>query len=112
MLSELFHEQCSRWGDISRDHLLTVSSIVKSFVRAVLDHIVVDDEVRSSVRARIRQSLDANLEKARNELHNILKDEAAHPITYNHYYTDNIQNARADAAKKHLQASMDYAIAN
>lgn len=112
VLSELFHEQCSRWGDISRDHLLTVSSIVKSFVRAVLDHIIVDDEVRSSVRARIRRSLDANLDKARNELHNILEDEAAHPITYNHYYTDNIQNARADAAKKHLQASMDYAVAN
>ena len=89
-----------------------MSSIVDSFVRAVLDHIIVDDEVRRNVRARVRQSLDANLERARNELHSILKDEAAHPITYNHYYTDNIQNARADAAKKHLQASMDYAIAH
>ncbi|KAL5401303.1 hypothetical protein PMIN03_011629 [Paraphaeosphaeria minitans] len=112
VLSELFHEQCSRWADISRDHLDTVSSIVNSFVRAVLDHIIMDDEVRSSVRARIRQSLDTNLEKARSELQNILQDEAAHPIIYNHYYTDNIQNARADAAKKHLQASMDYAVAN
>ncbi|KAJ4985014.1 Interferon-induced GTP-binding protein Mx2 [Stagonosporopsis vannaccii] len=112
VLSELFHEQSSRWGDISSDHLRTVSSIVKSFVCAVLDHVIVDDEVRSSVRARIRQSLDANFEKARSELQNILLDEAAHPITYNHYYTDNIQNARADAAKKHLQTSMDYAIAN
>jgi GTPase SAR1 family protein len=112
VLSELFHEQCSRWGDISRGHLSTVSSIVNGFVRAVLEHIIVDDDVRSKIRARIRQSLEANLEKARNELQNILLDEAAHPITYNHYYTDNIQNARADAAKKHLQASMNHAIAN
>ena len=112
VLSELFHEQCSRWGDISRGHLSTVSSIVNGFVRAVLEHIIVDDNVRSKIRARIRQSLEANLEKARNELQNILLDEAAHPITYNHYYTDNIQNARADAAKKHLQASMNHAIAN
>ncbi|KAF3030362.1 hypothetical protein E8E12_000190 [Didymella heteroderae] len=112
VLSELFHEQCSRWSDISSDHLRTVSSIVKNFICAVLDHVIVDDEIRSSVRARIRQSLDANFEKAHSELQNILLDEAAHPITYNHYYTDNIQNARADAAKKHLQTSMDYAIAN
>ncbi|KAF3050093.1 hypothetical protein E8E11_000215 [Didymella keratinophila] len=112
VLSELFHEQCSRWGDISRDHLLTVSSLVNGFVCAVLEHIIIDDTVHSNVRARIRQSLDSDLEKARNELHDILKDESAHPITYNHYYTDNTQNARADAAKKHLQTSMDYAIAN
>ena len=112
VLSELFHEQCSRWGDISRGHLSTVSSIVNGFVRAVLEHIIVDDDVRSKIRARIRQSLEANLEKARNELQNILLDETAHPITYNHYYADKIQNARADAAKKHLQASMNHAIAN
>ena len=85
VLSELFHEQCSRWGDISRDHLLRVSSIVNDFVRAVLDHIIIDEEVRSNVKARVRRSLHAHQEKARNELQNILLDEAAHPITYNHY---------------------------
>jgi hypothetical protein len=92
--------------------LLTVSSIVDKFVRTALDHVIVDDQVRSSVKRRVRQSLDASLEKARNELHNILLDEEAHPITYNHYYTDNIQNARADAARKNLQVSMDRAIKN
>jgi hypothetical protein len=72
--------------------------------------MVVDDEVRCNLKARVQKSLDHNLEKARNELQNILLDEAAHPITYNHYYTDNIQNARADAVKEHMQASMDHAI--
>lgn len=112
MLSELFHEQCSRWDDVSRHHLLKVSSIVHDFVDAVLNHIIVDDEVRSNVKVRIRKSLESNLASARNELNKILLDETAHPITYNHYYTDNIQNARADAAKRHLQASMDHAIAH
>jgi hypothetical protein len=110
VLSELFHEQCSRWEDISRDHLRTISSIVDEFVRAALDHVIIDTQVRNNVKHMARQSLDASLEKARNELRNILSDEAAHPITYNHYYTDNIQNARADAAKRSLQVSMDHAI--
>ncbi|KAF1365602.1 hypothetical protein EJ07DRAFT_150120 [Lizonia empirigonia] len=97
---------------MSGDHLLTVFSIVDGLVRAVLDHIIADDEVRSNVTDRIRHFLDSNLEKARNELQNILLDQVAHLITYNHYYTDNFQNAYADAAKKHVQASIDHAIAN
>lgn len=112
VLSELFHEQCSLWGDIAREHMLNISSMVDNFVLAVLDHVIVDDQVRSSVKSRIRKSLDSNLEKARNELHNILLDEAGHPITYNHYYTDNIQKTLAEAAKRELQSSMDHAIAD
>jgi hypothetical protein len=112
VLSELFHEQCSRWGDISRDHLRRVSSIVDNFVRAALDHVIVDEQVRINVKRRVQQSLDAGLQKARRELCALLSDEEAHPITYNHYYTDNIQHARADAAKKSLQISMDHAITN
>jgi hypothetical protein len=87
-----------------------VSSIVDKFVRTALEHVIVDDQVRISVKRCVRQSLDASLEKARNELHNILLDEEAHPITYNHYYTDNIQNDRADAARRNLEISMDHAI--
>ncbi|KAL5401471.1 hypothetical protein PMIN03_011487 [Paraphaeosphaeria minitans] len=30
VLSELIHERCSRWADMSRDHLYTVSSIVNT----------------------------------------------------------------------------------
>jgi hypothetical protein len=85
---------------------------VDKFVREALNHVIVDDQVRSGVKRRIRQALDASVEKAREELHNILSDEEAHPITYNHYYTDNIQKARADAARKTLQVSMDDAVAN
>jgi hypothetical protein len=112
LLSELFHEQCSRWADIAKNHLQTVSNLVDRFVRAVLVHVVADDQVRSGIQQRIRRSLDTNLQSAQEELDKILLDEQAQPITYNHYYTDNIQNARSDAAKKKLQDSMDYAITN
>lgn len=83
---------------------------MNKFVRAALDHVVVDDQVRSGVKRRIQQALDASLDKARDELRSILLDEDTHPITYNHYYTDNIQNTRADAARRTLQDSMDHAI--
>ncbi|KAF2844124.1 Dynamin family protein [Plenodomus tracheiphilus IPT5] len=112
VLSELFHEQCSRWGNVARDHLATVFSIVDKFVSAVVDHIIADDQVRNAVTRRVRKALDTSLRKAQKELCNILSDEQAHPITYNHYYTDNIHKAREDASRQGLQASMDHAVAN
>jgi vacuolar-type H+-ATPase subunit E/Vma4 len=80
----LFHEQCSRWQR---------------------------DQARSGIQRRIQQSLDSTFQAAKEELDKILQDEKAQLITYNHYYTDNIQNAREDAAKEKLQNSMDQAIA-
>lgn len=107
----MFHEQSSRWGDIAEDHLQAICSLVDRFVQAVLSHVITDDQVRSGIKRRVRQSLDANYQSAREEMRKILLDEKAQPITYNHYYTDNIHNARVDAARKKLQESMDDSIA-
>jgi hypothetical protein len=68
--------------------------------------------IRPAVTRRVRQALDNSLRKAHEELRNILSDEQGYPITYNHYYTDNIQKAREDASREGLQASMDHAVAN
>jgi hypothetical protein len=84
---------------------------VNQFVSAAVGHIIIDDQVRSAVTRRVQQALDTSLGKANEELRNILSDEQAHPITYNHYYTDNIQKAREDASRKGLQVSMDHAVA-
>jgi hypothetical protein len=111
LLSELFHEQSSRWGDIAKNHLQTVSSLVDWFVRAVLDYCITDDYVRRGIQQRIQHSLNTNIQSAQEEMGKILSDERSHPITYNHYYTDNIQNARTEAAKKKLEDSMNHAIA-
>lgn len=44
------------------------------------------------------------------ELNVLVEDEARQPITYNHYYTDNIQKARNDQSKNRIQQSMHSAI--
>jgi hypothetical protein len=87
-------------------------SLIDGFVRAVLDHASVDDKVRSNVRARIRLSADSSLKKARNKLQNVLLHDTLHPIPHSHYYPDDVQIDRADAAKKYLRDSMAHAIAH
>ncbi|KFY61302.1 hypothetical protein V496_05072 [Pseudogymnoascus sp. VKM F-4515 (FW-2607)] len=44
------------------------------------------------------------------ELQKIIDDEKRQPITYNHYYTDNIQNARHESLKKAIQKAMKVVV--
>jgi hypothetical protein len=67
------------------------------------------------VLSEIRYSIDAvlqnNLKNAMDELESLLDDERRHPITYNHYYTDNIQKSRQQrlhkSVEKAIQGAMD-----
>lgn len=40
-----------------------------------------------------------HMSEAEKELGHFLEDERQQPITYNHYYTDNIQEAKQDASR-------------
>ncbi|KAK2031929.1 vacuolar sorting protein VPS1 [Colletotrichum zoysiae] len=50
-----------------------------------------------------RQIAEDHLSGVIDSLRKILLDEKRHPITYNHYYTDNIQKARSDYHKSALK---------
>lgn len=110
LLTELFHAQSERWGSISRQHLDAVVSLVSRFIHAGLAFIVKDPDVRKNITESIKNMLHLQAQKAYKELEQLLRDEARHPITYNHYYTDNIQKARLDRSKQDLKGSMDSAI--
>lgn len=66
--------------------------------------------VRENLRQSVTIALKENIRVADKELNKLLQDETGHPITYNHYYTDNIQKARHDRAKRLLKDSMQNAI--
>jgi hypothetical protein len=74
--------------------------------------VVRDAKVRDNLRKSIINTIDGNVQNAHQELAKLLQDEQGHPITYNHYYTDNIQRARQDDAKERIKKSLDNAIQN
>ncbi|KAL4791635.1 Dynamin family protein [Aspergillus venezuelensis] len=76
-------------------HMDAIVSLVSQFIHSALAFVVKDSKVRQSLTQGIKVSLD---------------NKACHPITYNHYYTDNVQKARLDRSKKDLKVSMDNAI--
>ena len=110
MLSELFHVQSSRWGDIAHDHVTTITDLVFRFVQSVLAFVIKDTNARENIHQRIISTLEKNAKCAFNELRKLLDDEAGCPITYNHYYTDNVQKARNNRSKQDLGTSLNNAI--
>jgi hypothetical protein len=112
LLAELFHVQSLRWAEIAREHIFAVSKIVFQFVNAALAYAIKDGKVRENIGRLVSTTLEANVEAAEHELERILQDETRQPITYNHYYTDNIQNARNEASKSLIEDSVRDAIQN
>ncbi|KAL2782750.1 dynamin GTPase [Aspergillus keveii] len=110
LLAELFHSQSVRWGKIARDHLNAVAALVSSFLQAAGEFVIKDTKVRQNVQNCVSKSVQGGIQRAIDELGRLLEDEARQPITYNHYYTDNIQKARNDQSKRRIQDSLHNAI--
>ncbi|KAF9883003.1 hypothetical protein FE257_004343 [Aspergillus nanangensis] len=94
-LSELFHEQSSRWPAIASQHLRQVHHEAASFARRALTFIIKDKHINSEILKIINPTLEETFRAAQEELRRICDDEKIQPVTYNHYYTDTIQKARS-----------------
>ena len=77
------------------------------FVSSALEHVVKDERVRVEISESAFATLQTNLGAAAEELDRLCRDERLQPITYNHYYTDNVQNARQGDLKKMIGKLMN-----
>ncbi|KAJ5622943.1 Dynamin [Penicillium lividum] len=99
LVTRLFHEQSSRWAQISRDHVSVISKLVSLFMEAALEHTIKDIKVRHKVHHLVRNTLELNTKAGNHELAKLIDDETRQPMTYNHYYTDNVQKSRDDLSR-------------
>jgi hypothetical protein len=65
-----------------------------------------EDATRARLLDLCRMQFEEIKARAHEELERLLEDERSHPITYNHYYTDNIQKHREDSLKKALKRAL------
>ncbi|KAL4863924.1 hypothetical protein BDV12DRAFT_201641 [Aspergillus spectabilis] len=110
LLAELFHSQSMNWGKIAREHVDAVANLVSTFLQAALKFVIKDIKVRQNVQNCVEKSVQGNMKRAIDELNVLLEDEARQPITYNHYYTDNVQKARNDQSNHQIRDSIHNAI--
>ncbi|KAI1915898.1 hypothetical protein LOZ65_005351 [Ophidiomyces ophidiicola] len=100
LLMELFHEQSNHWPVVAKRHTQSVHNLVRDFVDRVLKQVVSEEHVRLELHRVINSRLRVNLDDALDELEKICRDEKFQPITYNHYFTDNIQRIRNQGLKE------------
>ena len=98
LLAELFHFQSKRWKQMAGDHIKLIHRALKSFITALLEHITDEEQISLEIKSQVHQRLTTHMNEAEKELQILTDDEHQQPITYNHYYTDNVQNARQKAS--------------
>ena len=71
---------------------------LKSFITALLEHTTDEEQICLEIKRQVNQRLTTQMNEAEKELQILIDDELQQPITYNHYYTDNVQKARQEAS--------------
>ncbi|KAL6900374.1 P-loop containing nucleoside triphosphate hydrolase protein [Trichoderma evansii] len=111
LLAELFREQSSRWPDIAKFHIDSILKTVTQWIHLAVEHLILEDNMRDQILIILTEWLENTEMKALEELGKLIEDEQRAPLTYNHYYTDNVQKSRADIEKKvienEIQAGLD-----
>ncbi|KAK3074199.1 hypothetical protein LTR53_003542 [Teratosphaeriaceae sp. CCFEE 6253] len=94
LLAELYHFQSRRWKDMASKHLGAVHTQPESFIQTLAQHVTQDERISMEIADKVAQHLSGQMIRASAELEVLIEDERQQPITYNHYYTDNVQRAR------------------
>ncbi|KAK4966456.1 hypothetical protein LTR42_011621 [Elasticomyces elasticus] len=98
-----------KWNLMAKEHLTDVFESLSAFVRAAVRYVSADDQVSVEMLDRIESSLLESKQTSEEELLKLCEDEAQQPITYNHYYTDNVQKARQTSTRKWIKQAMEDA---
>ncbi|OKL64369.1 hypothetical protein UA08_01080 [Talaromyces atroroseus] len=107
IISELFMEQCMLWESITSSHISQVADAVKQFIGSTIAHIA--DNATSTVLMReiFEPKLDDLRQAAQEKILELLVPHThGHPITYNHYFTENLQKIRNERREKEIMQSI------
>ena len=103
IVRELFLEQCSPWEELTCNHVRDSWEAVREFFRLAVKHIA-DEATSAAIFDRIvvpvLDDLRQVLDRKTKEL--LLPHQRGHPITYNHYFTETLQNIRAERRRDEL----------
>ena len=106
IIGELFTEQCEPWRSIAVGYKDDILEAVYRVTQAILDHAAVE-EISSGlfqIITRRIDSLKADLDAKVSEL--LEPHYNSHPITYNHYLTENVQKAQAARRRRSFEKMM------
>ena len=106
IIGELFLEQCQPWRDIAASLIENILESISRTAQAILDHVAV-----SEVADGVWHIINGGIQKLKVECNNKVEEllnphHKGHPITYNHYLTDQVQEAQSERRRRTYSAKM------
>ena len=106
----LFHRQSRPWAKIVDKWVLNIMHSAQSAIISVLNHVADAKLVEGLLQNVINPALDDCKTKLQLKSQEILvQHTVGHPMTWNHYFTENIQKAQADEWTKMVTKKLDSA---
>jgi hypothetical protein len=100
LIGELYQIQSQNWGRLAVHHIAHIAALCETFCNALRDHLAPRRTSNGYLDNVIEEALARRVQAAKVELGKILEDEKCPPLTFNHYYTLTIQNARLQKRKR------------
>lgn len=107
IVKDLFQEQCIPWDDITQNHIDAAWRAARDFLQHAVSYVA--DGATSKILFHkvllpALEGLRHTLEKASGSF--LMSHQRGHPITYNHYFTESLQDTRADRQKEAFREAL------
>ncbi|KAI1355933.1 P-loop containing nucleoside triphosphate hydrolase protein [Xylaria sp. FL0043] len=96
IIGDLFQKQCAPWRNILDSYCQKILDAARVSVNETLSDVADEDTQTQLWAESIRPALEKLGQRMKEKISEILKPhESGHPITYNHYFTENFQKIQA-----------------
>ena len=107
IVGDIFHQQSEPWDSIAQEHLQATYYAVKNFLELVVAHLTDETVADNLLREILNPIMSQKMARVQDKLQELLaQNQSGHPITYNHYFTENIQKARQEGMRKQLMGRL------
>lgn len=107
IVAELFSQQCHPWTGLVSDLTDKLLAAAYTTVRSVLGHVADEQTASALFRNVIEPAMEDLKRDVFEKVEEILDPHiSGHPITYNHYLTENVQKAQIERHKRNLEIQL------
>ena len=107
IVADLFREQCKPWQALAHEFIEQVFGAASITVAGLIQHFADERTAESLLREVVGPSMESLKVDLMTKTDEILKPHlSGHPITYNHYLTENVQKAQAGRHRQDLEKRM------
>ncbi len=104
IVTELFSEQCKPWQGKVRSLVDRVFNAASITIESILQHIADGQTAEALLHAIVRPTMENIKKELTGKTDETMEPYiSGHPITYNHYLTDNVQKAQARRSRQQLE---------